>query len=119
MRDPPGTFLKTLKHGETPSGSDIRIFYVFRCLHFPVLAVQLLKNKRFFYWLRLRQIHRETPSGSALWNPVAAKMAPQYRLSGANMSTFLGSLRAFYGGLKPDRFLDAFWLPFGSLLLPL
>ena len=67
-----GPFLKTLIHAETPSGLNLRVFYLFRFLHFPILAAPLSKNTCFFFF-RWRHIHRETPSRSALRNPVAAK----------------------------------------------
>ena len=79
-----------------------RFVYVFRCLHFPILAVPLLNKSCFFYLLRLRQIYRESPSGSALRNPVGAKMAhqiDQVAPKGFHFSSFSARLSAF---MKPN-----------------
>ena len=80
-------------------------FYSFRLFAFPILAAQLSTNTCFLF--RYRQIHWETLSGSALRNPMIAKREAKSR-----------SRCVFYWGLKPDRFIDALWSPFGSLLLP-
>ena len=30
---------ETLKHSETPGGLELRLVYVFRCLHFPICGI--------------------------------------------------------------------------------
>ena len=42
----------------------------------------------------------------------------QNRPCGAKMSILLRNLCVFYGGLKPDRCVYAFWLPFCALCAP-
>ena len=74
---PPESPRETLKHRETQSNLDLCFVYVFRCLHFPILAVQLLTNTYLFDLLRLRHIFGETLDRITLRNPVAAKMAPE------------------------------------------
>ena len=66
---------ETLKHSEMLSGLDLLFVYVFHCLHFPILAVQLIKDTYFFYFLWLPRKPREIRSGIALRNPVDAKRA--------------------------------------------
>ena len=66
---------ETLKHGETLNGLDIRSFHALRCFAVFSFSGTLLKKSCCFRFLRLRQIHQETPSGSALRNPVGAKTA--------------------------------------------
>ena len=79
-------------------------------LHFPNLAVRLSKNTWFVWLLRVRPKHRETLRGSALRNPVAAKMTKwrQHVDISRKPSCLLW---------KPDTrsFCYVFWLPFGSL----
>ena len=65
----PPPSVETLQHRETPSGLDFRFVYVFRCLNFSVLAVQMSKNT----WcvvLWLRRKPRETLRGLAFQNPM-------------------------------------------------
>ena len=47
--------------------------HFFRFLHFRILAAQLSTNACVFHFCWLRHIHRETPIGSALRNPMVAK----------------------------------------------
>ena len=77
-------------------------------LHFPILAAQWLQNTWFVWFLQMRRKPREAPIGLTLQNPP----------SGANAGYILASLRSQNMFLKTHWFVDAFGLPFGSLLVP-
>ena len=88
-------FRKTLKHGKTPSGLDLRFVYVLVCFEFSSFSGTVVKEN-----MRLRQIHRETPTGSALRNPVGAKMAHKiYQVQWLHVSSLSARLSAF---MKPS-----------------
>ena len=104
----------------TPSKSRSIFFFV---LPSPILAVELLKYKRFLYCLRLRQIHGETPSGSTLWNPVGAKMAQ--KIDQVAPKCFKKTAPETCSWKRIDSFmhfgrpLAHFWCSFDTLLVPI
>ena len=76
-----GPFQKTLKHVETPSGLNLRFSIWCFQVFFSNCGGTVFQNICCFYSvLRWRQINRETPNGSALRTPMAAKReAPKKR----------------------------------------
>ena len=109
-------FGKTLIHGKMSVDCTFVLLMFLTVLHSQTLAVELLKNTCSFMFFAVaphtsRNTKQIGPSKSA-------KMAHIIDQVGFKMSTFLRNLRVFYGGLKPDRVVDAFWLPFGSVLAP-